>query len=80
MAWKPAKPTHRIKAKTKGDTLDTATIGVAWLNENMSMTIRLNVGVTIAWNDELVITAFPVGDSEEFEPIKKKKPTAGNDA
>lgn len=80
MSWKPAKPTHRIKAKVK-DSLDTASIGVAWLNDNMSMTIRLNVGVSIAWNDELVITAFPVGESDEFESVKKKKlPTADEDA
>ncbi len=65
MAWKPTKPTHRIKARTKGETQDTATIGTAWLNENKSMTIRLNVGVTISWSDDLTITAFPVGEKEE---------------
>ena len=37
----------------------TATVGACWMNADGSINVQLNVGVTLAWNDGLQITAFP---------------------
>ena len=65
----PLRPTHRIKAldqrmksSNKSKAARSSEIGVGWANTDGSMTIRLNVGVSLRWDDEIVITAFPAGD------------------
>jgi hypothetical protein len=65
VSFKPSRPTHRIKVKrTDGDSKDSAIIGAAWLNDSGSITIKLHMGVSIAWNDGLTITAFPEGEEK----------------
>lgn len=60
--FKPPLPaTHNLKVKVKSGPRegDQSTVGGAWLNADGSMSIRLDVGVTLRWDDELMITAFP---------------------
>ena len=64
MAFKPTKPTHRIKVQDK-QTNASGVIGSAWLNASGSMSITLNPGVVLSWQDDVRITAFPV-DSKKL--------------
>jgi hypothetical protein len=58
---KPSKPTHIIKAMVRADEKKTGRVGAAWLNADGSISIHLDVGVTLSWNDGLMITAFENG-------------------
>jgi hypothetical protein len=35
-----------------------STVGAAWLNDDGSISITLNAGVSLRWDDGLMITAF----------------------
>ena len=54
------KPDFRIRAISKQKRFST--VGAAWLNEDGTISIQLDVGTTLAWNDGLKITAFPTED------------------
>jgi hypothetical protein len=54
------RPTHNLKIKARSGCResDSAVVGGAWLNADGSMSIQLNVGVVLRWNDDVAITAF----------------------
>jgi len=62
MPFKPRKPDYRIKARTKDEDghYQTGEVGIAWRNETGNLSIRLNPGVVLRWDDGLILTAFPV--------------------
>lgn len=53
--------THNLKVKVKSGHREgsTSIIGGCWLNNDGSLSIQLNVGVTLKWDDNIHITAFP---------------------
>ncbi len=67
-AFKPRLPDYRIKVKTRveeGERYEAGEVGCAWQSDNGNITIKLNPGVVLSWNDGLVITAFPTAIIEE---------------
>lgn len=63
------KPTHIIKVMDRADKKNVGRVGVAWLNQDGTISITLNVGVTLSWNDGLMITAFK-NDYEDWKANK----------
>lgn len=57
-------PDYRIRAKQRNGAAG-GTVGVGWKNENGSFSIALNVGIVLKWDDDLIITAFPIDKGEE---------------
>jgi hypothetical protein len=58
--FKPRKPDLILKVRLRdGSEGTSAVVGVAWLNPEGHVSITLNPGVTLSWNDGLQITAFP---------------------
>jgi len=64
MSKGPKRPTHTIKVKEKEGSAQ-GEVGRAWLNDDGSLSIQLNPGVVLSWNDGLLITAFPRKSSGE---------------
>jgi hypothetical protein len=59
---KPAKgrkPEYRLKVLRKS-TEETAEQGAGWVNENGSITIRLNLCAVIHSDPDLLVTLFPL--------------------
>jgi hypothetical protein len=52
------KPTHVLMGRL-GNAKHGNRLGVCWLNRDGSLAVRLNVGVTLSWNDGLLLRAFP---------------------
>ena len=63
------KPTHRLKAKVRTDDNSGAygDVGAAWLNENGSLSVRLNIGIVLDWRDNCLLTLFPSEASASTE-------------
>jgi hypothetical protein len=63
------KPDYRIKVKRRSDEKGkgpTNSVGAAWVNEpGGSISIVLDLGVVLSWNDDLLITLFPIDRQEE---------------
>jgi len=53
------RPDLRLKVRSRTNLDEQAVVGAAWTNPDGSVSIRLNPGVTLSWNDGLQITAFP---------------------
>lgn len=70
MGFKPKSPTHLLKAKDKAG--ETAFVGRCWLNDDGSMSIKLNVGCQLSWRDDLQLTAFPkdANDGDRRKPLR----------
>lgn len=56
----PKKPTHKLKAKLR-DGSATNDVGVAWMRQDGSFSVQLNVGVSLRWDDPLILSLFPIG-------------------
>lgn len=62
------KPTHNLKVIHRGTNVATAPegmtaqVGVGWINDDGSMSIRLSPGTVLRWDDNLQITAFLISD------------------
>lgn len=52
------KPTHVIKVMDRTTKKKGGRVGAAWLNKDGSISIHLDTGITLSWNDGLMITAF----------------------
>jgi hypothetical protein len=73
-------PDYILKAKVK-DGEYKGKVGVAWINENETFTIRLDPFVVLSAKDELMITLFPndynipgpVPDDEDSRKGKDEK-------
>jgi hypothetical protein len=52
------KPTHTLSVLHK-ETGKRGKIGVAWSDEDGSISIVLEAGVTISWKDDFIIKLFP---------------------
>lgn len=57
------KPDYKIKATTRPNVAPKreGVIGCAWVNEDGSLSIKIDPFVTVSGGDDLIITAFPVG-------------------
>lgn len=58
MTRTPTKPTHTIKVMDRATKKKGGRVGSAWLNKDGSISISLDTGITLSWNDGLMITAF----------------------
>ena len=58
----PARPNLKLVAKPKDGY--SATVGVGWLGDSGYITVKLNLGVTLSWNDELKLTLAPMAEKE----------------
>lgn len=63
--FRPKRPTHTLKvAEPVPDGADAkagrwTSAGVAWANNDGSLSIHLNPGIVLSWKDRLTIIAFP---------------------
>lgn len=66
MATPGSKPTHRLKL-LHAPSQRTSEVGVGWLNEDGSISVVLQVGVTLDWRDkqDCVLTLFPIDRTKE---------------
>lgn len=69
---KPRKPDYKLKVMDKTNK-NNGTIGVAWLNQDGSVSIRINPGTFLHYNPNLAITLFP-NDSEGYDPTAGTEP------
>jgi len=51
-------PTHTLVVYERGGT-QRCSAGVAWLEQNGSLTLKLNPGVRISWDDDVTLKLFP---------------------
>jgi hypothetical protein len=58
MSRTPTRPTHTIKVMDRATKQKGGRVGAAWLNKDGSISIQLDVGISLSWNDGLMITAF----------------------
>jgi hypothetical protein len=70
------KPDFNLSVKPKDGRMGNK-VGAAWKNDDGSISISLNVGVTLSWNDELFIGLFPVEDRATRTPKPKTKEEDG---
>lgn len=63
--FKPARPTHRLRIKDN-ETGATGTIGAGWVNEDGSVSVRLDPGCSVTYESlkGKVLTLFPIGKDE----------------
>lgn len=59
------KPTHEVYANEKGGGSGRALVGVGWEDADGSISVRLNVGTTLSWNDGLYIRIRPKKAAKE---------------
>jgi hypothetical protein len=52
------KPDFNLSAKPK-DGQPGCKVGAGWKNDDGSISIKLNVGTTLSWNDDLFLGLFP---------------------
>lgn len=62
-AFSPGKPTHRLRVK---EGKNTATVGVAWVCDDGSFTIRLNPCVVLDWKDNVLLKLFPIEEGDTY--------------
>jgi hypothetical protein len=53
------KPDFNLSAKPR-DGRPGNKVGAGWINDDGSISISLNIGVTLSWNDDLFLGLFPV--------------------
>lgn len=59
-AFLPRKPDYVLKVKSEDrNCKDTTLAGVAWLNDDGSLSMRLNPAVVLSYSDGLLKTLFP---------------------
>jgi len=75
MPFVPRKPDYKIKVQTPQKR--SGEVGIGWLNQDGSVSIRLNPGVSLRWDDDLSIVAFPVGDDAVSPAYKRIKDSNG---
>lgn len=63
---KPRKPDYKLKVMDKTNK-NTGAIGVGWMNQDGSISLRINPGTFLHYNPNLAIMLFP-NDSEGFDP------------
>lgn len=66
--FKGRKPDLELSVKLKGGSSTCRNAGRAWMNADGSISIQLNPGIHLSWNDGCHISLFPI----ERRP---KKPT-----
>jgi hypothetical protein len=68
------KPTHELSVKDT-TSADRGKIGVGWLHDDGSMTVKLNPCVTISYDNlrGKVLTLFPIRSEEEWKKIREEK-------
>lgn len=65
MAFKPFKPTHKIRIRPRQGGV-SAIAGRAWWNpEKNQLSIQLNTGISLSWNDDIYIIAVPMDQKDE---------------
>jgi len=66
----PSRPTHRLKILDK-DAGSKSTVGAGWLNADGSMSIRLEPGCQLNYEDSknYLMTLFPIDRSKSDGPI-----------
>ena len=71
---KGTRPTHELKILDM-ETEDTAQVGVAWARDNGFISIKLNPGVTLSYDNMKgkVLTLFKARTPEEWEAIRTSR-------
>jgi hypothetical protein len=69
------KPDFNLSAKPK-DGRPGNKVGAGWINDDGSISIALNVGTTLSWNDELFIGLFPVENRRAPRPVAARAQVA----
>ena len=59
MSFDPKSPTHNLCVKRFKTQEPYHQIGVAWANEKGQLRIKLDVGTTLRWTDNITIDLFP---------------------
>lgn len=63
MTFEPSKPHMRMRVKTPDG--QTGTVGSAWVRDDGSLLVKLHAGVTLSWNDGMIISLFPATNTKE---------------
>jgi hypothetical protein len=73
------KPTHRFKALNK-DTGETATLGAAWLNDDGTLTVKMDPFIVLTNAPGHVLTLFPeAGKEQRVAAARRRRPDDGED-
>lgn len=67
------QPDYILKALNKETDEKSGRIGVAWMNTNGSLTLSIDMMVTLASNPNVVLTLFPNNYKNENVSMNKKK-------
>lgn len=68
------KPTHRFKALNK-ETSETATLGAAWLNDDGTLTVKIDPFIVLTNAPGHVLTLFPEeGKEQRIASRAKRRP------
>ena len=65
------KPDYIIRAKPKARTELGGQVGAAWINDDKSITIKLQTCTILLGNDDLMIRMFPA-DKTSKPPVQKQ--------
>lgn len=60
-----AKPTHILKLTSKENEINNNRAGVAWQNKEGWISIVLDPGIVIKWDDKLYINLYPYAVEKE---------------
>lgn len=63
------RPQYRLKAYHK-PTGNRGEVGAAWVNDDGSLTLKLNPCVVLTYDSNIVLTLFPVEEPKPFPPKK----------
>lgn len=62
---RPKQPDYRLVAWEK-TTNRSSNVGAAWVSQKGHITIKLDPGVTLSWNDGLSLNLFPAEDRPRY--------------
>lgn len=75
-----AKPDYQLSA-WEPNTKRSRVVGAAWVRAKGHVSIRLDVGTVLRWDDGLVLTMFPEDDGERRSPSQEEaRPSQGEEA
>jgi len=71
------KPDFYVVAKPKEGDMKGSRVGAAWHNNQGGISISLNVGVDLRWDDNLFITLWPNEDKADARSNDDTPPPFG---
>lgn len=65
------KPDYKLKILNKVTNARCGDAGVAWLNKDDSLSLKINPGVWIGEDSEMIYTLFPIKDAYSDKELEE---------